>query len=436
MNDLRAGVPSQQMTPFRIEIAQAELDDLNRRLAGARWPDEVADSGWKRGVPLAYLRELAEYWRTGYDWRAAESRLNRYPQFTTEIDGVRIHFLHVRSPEPDAIPLLLTHGWPGSVVEFLNVIGPLSDPRGHGNADAPAFHLIIPSLPGYGFSGPVREAGWNIRRMAKAWAELMRRLGYDGYAAQGGDFGSAITLELGEVDSQHLLAAHINMLLTGPSADPADTADLSESDQARLGLMPRFNADLAGYMKVQSTRPQTLAYSLTDSPIGQLAWIVEKFREWTDSAEVPEDAVERDLILTNVMIYWLTRTAGSSAQLYYEIAKWLPTAGAGPRPHPNPVTLGIAVFGHDMFLPIRRFAERDFPNIRQWREHPHGGHFAAMEQPEALVSDIRDFFAMTIRDRTPQPAAPARPAHGAPVSRREQSWISRGRSLLSRARRR
>jgi microsomal epoxide hydrolase len=468
MSAVQAGPAGEQLTPHRIEISQEVLDDLDRRLAATRWPDELPGSGWDRGVPPAYLKELVQYWRTGYDWRAAEAALNRYPQFTTEIAGAHIHFLHVRSPEPDAIPLLLSHGWPGSIAEFLNVIGPLSDPRGHGSPDAPAFHLIIPSLPGYGFSGPLREAGWNLRQIAKAFAELMRRLGYDRYVAQGGDFGSAITLELGEIDAEHLQAAHINMLLTGPSADPADTADLSESDRARMELVPRFNNDLAGYMKVQATRPQTIAYTLTDSPVGQLAWIVEKFREWTDSAEVPEDAIERDLILTNVMIYWLTRTAGSSGQLYYEIAKWLPTAGAAARPHPNPVTLGIAVFGHDMFLPIRRFADRDFPDIRQWREHPHGGHFAAMEQPEVLVTDIRDFFAMTVRDAaaippvatapptaapaappavaTPAPTAPpaaipaatvppaaatpaatTRPAAGAPAVRRWLSWFGRGR---------
>jgi microsomal epoxide hydrolase len=384
--------PAEQLTPFRLDVPQSVLDDLHRRLAEARWPADLPGSGWSRGVPLAYLRELAEYWRTSYDWRAAESRLNSYAQYTTEVDGARIHFLHVRSPEPDAIPLLLTHGWPGSIAEFLEVIGPLSNPRGHGDGAGQAFHLVIPSLPGYGFSSPLRESGWNTTRIARAWAELMRRLGYERYTAQGGDFGSAVTLDLGEVDPEHVMAVHVNMLLTGPSADRAEVASLSERDQARMALVPRFNADLAGYMKVQATRPQTLAYALTDSPIGQLAWIVEKFRDWTDSAETPEDAVNRDQLLTNVMIYWLSATAGSSAQLYYELADLLPTAGVGARPRPNGVILGIAVFGHDLFLPIRRFADRDFPNIRHWKEYPRGGHFAAMEQPELLVADIREFF--------------------------------------------
>ncbi|MBV9820698.1 MAG: epoxide hydrolase [Actinobacteria bacterium] len=381
------------MTPFRIEIAERELTDLGHRLARTRWPDEVGGQGWQRGVPLAYLRDLAEYWRTSFDWRAAEARLNSHPQFTTEIDGTTIHFLHVRSPEPDAVPLLLSHGWPGSVAEFLDVIGPLSDPRGHGHPEAQAFHLVIPSLPGYGFSGPLREPGWDIGRIAGAFAELMRRLGYRRYLAQGGDFGAGITLTLGAVDAEHLLGAHVNLLVLGPSADPADTENLSADDQARLAKYPEFKEYGSGYMKVMATRPQTLAYSLTDSPVGQLAWIVEKFAEWTDSAAVPEDAVDRDLMLTTVTIYWLTRTAGSSAGLYYEIAPYLPIAGFPEQPQRNPVPLGVSVFGHDMFLPVRRHADRDFPDIRLWREHEHGGHFAAMEQPAVLVADLRDFAA-------------------------------------------
>ncbi|WP_433241316.1 epoxide hydrolase family protein [Streptosporangium sp. CA-135522] len=378
------------MRPFRIEIPQTDLDDLNRRIADTRWPDELPGVGWDRGVPAGYLKELAEYWRTSYDWRAAEAKLNAHPQFVTEIDGADVHFLHVRSPEPDATPLLLTHGWPGSVAEFLDVIGPLSDPRAHGGDPADAFHLVIPSIPGYGFS-TLRETGWNVPRIAKAWAELMRVLGYDRYVAQGGDAGSVISLELGRTDPEHVIGVHVNMLMTFPSGDPAEFADLSETDQARLGKLSQFDADLSGYMKIQATRPQTLSYGLNDSPIGQLAWIVEKFREWTDSAKVPEDAVDRDQLLTIVSIYWLTATAGSSAQFYYEGAEGVRQAANGILPPPVTVPVGVAVFPHDIFVPLRRLADRDLPNITHWTEFDRGGHFAAMEQPALLAGDIQAF---------------------------------------------
>ncbi|PWU52135.1 epoxide hydrolase, partial [Micromonospora globispora] len=313
------------MDPFRIEIPQADLDDLHRRLGTVRWPSELPGVGWDRGVPLDYLKDLVEYWRTSYDWRAAEARLNSFPQFTARIDGTNVHFLHVRSPEPDALPLLVTHGWPSSVAEFINVIEPLTNPRAHGGDPANAFHLVIPSLPGFGFSGPTPEPGWTMPRIAAALAQLMGRLGYDRYATQGGDIGAWINLVLSGMDHQHVVASHVNFLITAPT-DPSDVAGLAESDLARLGLLNRFAAELSGYMKLQSTRPQTLAYALTDSPVGQLAWIVEKFKEWTDSAKVPEDAVDRDHLLTNVMIYWLTATAGSTANFYYDNADVLPTA--------------------------------------------------------------------------------------------------------------
>jgi pimeloyl-ACP methyl ester carboxylesterase len=380
------------MDPFRIEIPQADLDDLHRRLADTRWPDELPGVGWSRGVPLRYLKELAEYWRASYDWRAAEARLNQFPQFTTVIDGANVHLLDVRSPEPQALPLLLTHGWPGSVAEFLDVIGPLTDPGAHGGDPADAFHLVIPTIPGYGFSGPTGQTGWNFPRIANAWAELMRRLGYDRYAAQGGDVGALISLALAGLHPERVAGVHVNFLITPPPDDRSQLAGLSESEQARLGRMSRFVADLSGYMKLQSTRPQTLAYGLTDSPVGQLAWVVEKFREWTDSAKVPEDAVDRDQLLTNVMLYWLTATAGSSAQLYVDTAELLPTAAVPPSP-PPPLTvpLGVAVFPHDIFLPIRRFADAAFPTIVHWTEFERGGHFAAMEQPDLFVGDLRAF---------------------------------------------
>jgi epoxide hydrolase len=379
------------MHPFRIEIPQSDLDDLHGRLAATRWPAELPGSGWDRGVPPDYLVELAEYWRTSYDWRAAEAELNQYPQFITEIDGMNVHFLHVRSPEPDAVPLILTHGWPGSVAEFLKVIGPLSDPRAYSADPAQAFHLVIPSIPGFGFSGPIREPGWNWFRIARAWAELMNRLGYDSYIPQGGDLGAWISLTLAGVDFAHVRAAHVNFLVTPPPPD-ADLSGLSASDQARLGLMAQFVNEGSGYMKIQSTRPQTLAYGLTDSPVGQLAWIVEKFWEWSDARKAPEDAVDRDQMLTNVMIYWLTATAGSSADHYFEIADILPTAPTPPGPPPPlPARLGVAVFPGDSAKPIRQFADQSFPNIVHWREYDRGGHFAAMEQPDLFVADLREF---------------------------------------------
>ncbi|ROQ23183.1 microsomal epoxide hydrolase [Streptomyces sp. PanSC19] len=378
------------MHPFRVAIPQAQLDDLHRRLDATRWPDELPGVGWERGVPVGYLKELAEYWRTSFDWRAAEAQLNAYPQFVEEIDGAQVHFLHVTSPEPDATPLLLTHGWPGSVAEFLDVIGPLTDPRAHGGDPAEAFHLVIPSIPGYGFS-TLTETGWDTARIARAWAELMARLGYGKYIAQGGDAGAVISLELGRIDPEHVLGVHVNMLMTFPSGDPAEFEGLDERDQARLGKLARFDAELSGYMKLQQTRPQTLAYGLTDSPVGQLAWIVEKFLDWTGATELPEDAVDRDRLLTNVTIYWLTATAGSSAQFYYEGAAGVRAAASGAVPPPVTVPVGVAVFPDDIFVPIRRFADRDLPNITHWTEFERGGHFAALEQPEALTGDIRAF---------------------------------------------
>ncbi|WP_431882992.1 epoxide hydrolase family protein [Micromonospora gifhornensis] len=385
------------MVPYRIEIPQEALDDLDRRLAATRWPAEMPGVGWERGVPADYLRELVEYWRTSYDWRAAEAELNQVPQFTTEIDGANIHYVHVRSPEPDATPMIITHGWPGSFVEYLDVIGPLTDPRAHGGNPEDAFHLVIPTLPGFGLSGPLREPGWSMPRVAGAWAQLMARLGYDRYVAQGGDFGSWVTVMLAGMDHEHVLGGHLNFLPTPPSDDPADMAALTEVELGRLSKLGRFATEQAGYMHIQSTRPQTLGYGLTDSPVGQLAWIVEKFKDWTDSAKVPEDAVDRDRMLTNVMLYWLTSTGASSAHFYYENAALLPIATTPPPPPPPlPTPFGIAVFQHDPGQPIRRFAERGLPNIVQWSEYDRGGHFPAMEVPDLFTSDLRAF-AATIR---------------------------------------
>lgn len=379
------------MHPYRIEVPQADLDYLRRRLADARWPSELPGVGWDRGVPLDYLKELADYWRTGYDWRATEARLNQFPQFITEIDGADVHFLHVRSPEPDAQAMIMTHGWPGSILEFVNVIEPLTNPRAHGGDPAHAFHLVIPAPPGFGFSGPAPEAGWNIGRIANAWAELMHRLGYDQYIAQGGDLGTWISLTLAALDPEHVSGAHVNFLAT-PPGDPSEVAGLAEEDLGRLARLMNWAGNSGGYMKIQATRPQTLAYALTDSPIGQLAWIAEKFREWTDSTRPPEDVIDRDLLLGNISIYWLTATAGSSAQLYFEMADQLPIAdNPPPLPPPLPVPLAVAAYPHDAILPIRRLAEPRFPNIVQWSEFPRGGHFPAMEVPDLFTGDLRTF---------------------------------------------
>src|SRR5215472_12149516 len=303
-----------EVTPFRIDIPQADLDDLRDRLARTRWPDQLPGVGWDYGIPLDYVRELASYWRDGYDWRVHEARLNGFGQFTTAIDGARVHFLHVRSAVPQAMPLIITHGWPGSVVEFWGIIGPLTDPAAYGGSAADAFHLVIPSIPGYGFSGPTRDRGWDARRVARAWAALMSGLGYQRYGAQGGDWGSVISRELGLADPEHVAGVHLNMLITRPPDDPGE---LTEEETKRLQAARQFRTTGSGYSAIQGTRPQTLAYGLTDSPTWQVAWITEKFGEWTDNG-LPDEAVDRDQLLTNVMLYWLTGTAGSSADLYYE----------------------------------------------------------------------------------------------------------------------
>lgn len=380
---------STEVRPFRIEVPQEQLDDLRDRLARTRWPVELPGSAWDRGVPVPYLRELAEYWRSAYDWRAQEARLNTYPQFTTTIEGQDIHFLHVTSPHSDALPLVLTHGWPSSVAEFLDVIGPLTDPTAHGGDPADAFHLVIPTLPGFGFAGPVREAGWTTVRTAAAWAELMSRLGYEKYGAQGGDFGALVSPELGRIDAEHVVGVHLNAASVGfipwGEVSEEELATMSDLEKARLGRLKAFKDDSA-YFQIQASRPQTIAYSLTDSPTGQLAWIVDKFAAWTHTATgLPDDAVDRDAILTSVMFYWLTGTAGSAANLYYENMHTAPNWGQAP----SPVPVGVAAFAED--YSIRRYGERGH-NIVHWTDFDTGGHFAALETPDLLVDDVRTFF--------------------------------------------
>jgi pimeloyl-ACP methyl ester carboxylesterase len=377
---------SSPIQPFRIDIPQAALDDLRDRLARTRWPDELPDVGWSFGVPLSYVKELSEQWRTTFDWRSWETRINAFPQFTTIVDGQNVHFLHVRSPEPDALPLVVTFGWPSSVVELLDVIGPLTDPRAHGGDAADAFHLVAPSIPGFGFSGPTHERGWDTRRVAKAWAKLMRRLEYERYGAQGGDWGALISPELGRVDPEHVCGVHVNAASAGfmpslPVAE-ADLAVLNDAEKARVERLERFSTESLGYAHIQGTRPQTLSYALTDSPAGQLAWNADLFRAFKQAPG------ERDLtseqILASVSIYWLTGTAGSSARLYRESA-----ASAWGQPERSTVPTGVAVFPGDPA--IRHFAERS-NTIVHWSEFDRGGHFPALQAPDLLVQDVREFF--------------------------------------------
>ncbi len=375
----------QQIHPFRIDVPQVQLDDLRDRLAATRWPDELPGVDWSYGVPVSYARGLAEHWRTEFDWRAAEAQLNAFPQFTTRIDGQNIHFLHVRSPEPEALPLIITHGWPGSVAEFMKVIGPLTDPAAHGGDGTDAFHVVAPSIPGFGFSGPTTEPGWDLNRVVRAWAELMSRLGYERFGAQGGDSGAVISPMLGRADSAHVAGVHVNGGLGFPTGDPAEFQGLTEAELSRLGQYQ--DQDRSGYAVMQATRPQTLAFGLHDSPAGQMAWIVEKFKEWTDPArELPEDAVDIDQLLTDISIYWYTGTAASSARLYKENQQsWGGAAEYSSLPH------GVAIFPGDPG--VRRIAEREH-KVVHWSEFDRGGHFAAMEAPDLLVEDIRAFFRM------------------------------------------
>lgn len=370
--------------PFQIHVPQEDLDDLRARLGQARWPDELAGQGWSRGVPLGYLREVAEHWRSAYDWRAAEARLNALPQFVTTIEAQDVHFLHVRSPEPDAFPIVITHGYPSSVAEFLEVIGPLTDPAAHGGDPGDAFHVVVPSLPGFGFS-PLKVAGWDLGRTVRAWAELMRRLGYRRYGAHGGDIGAGVSGDLSKADPDAVVAAHV---VTDPGALaliggllPDKVDDLTPAEAEHLERLRAYESEGRGYLQLSTTRPQTLAYLLTDSPLAQLAWIVEKFHEWTG---LGVGAVDLDDVLTTVSIYWFTRTGSSAAQFIYAAAHeqrdWTP----------SPAPVGIAAFRcADGLL---RKALDPGGRIGHWSQFDGGGHFPAMEVPDLLVDDIRTFF--------------------------------------------
>ena len=373
--------------PYRVEIPQSDLDDLQARLDRTLWPDELPGTGGSYGMTNARVRKLADYWRTEFDWRAFEARLNAYPQFLTEIDGQDIHFLHVRSSRPDATPLIVMHGWPGSVVEFLDVVAPLTEPA---SGDDPAFHLVIPSLPGFGFGGPTREAGWDHHRTARTFVELMHRLEYDRYAAAGNDGGSIIAPEISRIDGERVIGVHVTQLFSFPSGDPAEFASFTPADYAALQKLQWFYENMFSFNTLHSQQPQTLAFAISDSPVGLLAW----------NAQLMGESLDAEFVVANVAIYWLTRTAASAIRFYYEDAHATEKSGK-----PTTAPIGLAMFAGD-FESIRRLAERDHTNIVSWHAYdanlPAGGprnaagHYAAHEATDLLVGDMRGFFATLI----------------------------------------
>src|SRR3954454_13331324 len=369
------------MVPFTIDVADEELDDLRRRLAHARWPEPATVPDCSQGVPVDWLRGLCGYWADGYDWRRLEAWLNALPQYTTELDGTTVHFIHAGSPHPDALPLVLTHGWPGSVVEFLDVIGPLTDPPD----PADAFHVVCPSLPGYGFSDRPAGPGWTVERIADAWIALMARLGYDRYGAQGGDWGASITTVIGQRDPRHLAGIHLMPPIVAP--DPATFDELTPAEQAALDALEAAR-DGDGYSAVQSTRPQTIGYALVDSPAALCAWLVEKLRAWTD------DPLDRDRLLDDVMLYWLPATGASAARLYAESFPDVQARFRGTNTDVVDVPTGCSVFPAELPRPSRRWAARRYTDIRYWTEPARGGHFAAFEPAEIFVDELRAFFGL------------------------------------------
>jgi pimeloyl-ACP methyl ester carboxylesterase len=374
-----------EIAPFELAVDDADLDDLRSRLRRTRWPDKETAEGWTQGIPLDYMKRLCRHWAEDYDWRRVERRLNELGQSATVIDDVVIHFLHVRSPHPGAMPLVLTHGWPGSVVEFLEVIGPLSDPPRYGASAADAFDVVCPSLPGYGFSGKPAQAGWGIARIAAAWVQLMARLGYERYGAQGGDWGAMVTTKLAELDRERIAGIHVNMPLVSPD-DIAAEGPPTEAEQAALASFARYRSEGSGYAKEQSTRPQTIGYGLADSPAAQCAWIVEKFSEWSDADGDPDAAFGRDRLLDNVMLYWLPAAGASSARLYWESFYDRDLVG------PVEVPSGVSRFPKEIFPASRRWVQRRFRDLRHYNALPRGGHFAAFEEPELFVDEVRRFF--------------------------------------------
>jgi len=372
-----------EIRKFQLEVTDAVLDDLKKRLSMTRWPNKETPEDWSQGIPLGYMQELCDYWQHEYDWRAREERFNRFPQFITEIDGVDIHFIHLPSVHENARPLIITHGWPGSVVEFHKVIEPLADPTAHGGNAEDAFHVVVPSLPGYGFSGKPEVTGWGIEKIADIWGELMARLGYDHYFAQGGDWGAMVTTHIGLQDKEHCDAIHLNMPVVIPDANTM--AELTPSEQASLMSMKFYQDWDSGYSKQQSTRPQTVGYGLVDSPSGQAAWIIEKFYQWTDCNGHPENAISRDELLDNVMMYWLSKSAASSARLYWESFK-------NPPQDEVDIPTGCSIFPKEIVRPSERWIRKRFTNLKYYNELEKGGHFAAFEQPEIFLQEIRTYF--------------------------------------------
>jgi pimeloyl-ACP methyl ester carboxylesterase len=378
-------LPSTMTEPiekFEIHVDDSILEDLRDRLARTRFTDHIDGTGWDYGMPVAYLRQLVGYWRDTYDWRANEAALNEFGHYRTRIDAQSIHFIHARSARDDAFPLLLTHGWPGSVVEFVDVIPRLTDPEAHGGSDADAFHVIVPSLPGYGFSEAPRTAGWDPARIARAFAELMARLGYDRYGAQGGDWGAQVTTRLGALDPEHCAAIHLNMPIGTP---PDNYVPVDEEEQSDLAAVQQFVRDESGYANEQGTKPQTVGAALNDSPAGLLAWIVEKFRAWSDCDGDPENCFTRDQLITNVMLYWVSQTSASSARLYWEARK------SGASAPLVTVPTGVARYPKEVLRWPRSWVERQY-NVTHWAVMARGGHFAAMEQPAMFADDLREFF--------------------------------------------
>ena len=376
-----------EIQPFTIDHPGEQLEDLRRRLRSVRWPEQEnvagSDEPWAQGMPLRYAMDLARHWVEAYDWRETEDRLNALPNFRTVIDDLAIHFLHVRSPHDDALPLLMTHGWPGSIVEFLDVIGPLTDPTSHGGDPADAFHLVMPSLPGYAWSDKPDRPGWGVPRVAAAWEQLMLRLGYQRFGAQGGDWGSLVTTRIGTHHTDHLVGIHTNMAVVPP--DPETMESLTDEEASCLADLDRHLNSGDGYASIQSSRPQTLAYGLADSPVGQMAWIAEKFWAWVDHDGDPLSAVPARRQLDNVMVYWLTNSGGSSARLYWESYK---DVDLGEVACPS----AVSVFPAEIFRTSRRWAEKRFTDLRHFNALDRGGHFAAMEQPESFVQEVRAAF--------------------------------------------
>ena len=373
---------SAEIRPFRIDVPDAVLDDLRDRLGRTRFPDQLESSGWDYGTELSYLKELCAYWHDKFDWRAREAELNRFDQYKTEIDGLDLHFIHQRSKQPDALPLVLTHGWPGSIFLFHKVIDALVDPTAHGGDARDAFHVVCPSMPGYGFSDPPREPGFDVQRVAAAEARLMERLGYARYGAQGGDWGAFVTTWLGLDDPEHCCAIHLNMVVAF-----GEDAELTPEEKQALADVQHFQAEETGYQQIQGTKPQTLGYGLNDSPAGLAAWIVEKFRTWSDCDGDIESTFSKDELLTNTTIYWVTQTITSSTRLYYENRR----SGRLGFDRKVEVPTGCAIYPKEIYRAPRKWAEGRF-NVQHWATLPRGGHFAALEEPELFVADVREFF--------------------------------------------